>query len=174
MRKKFGSRTERLKRVENFEVFPGAGVGGKVDKIPVLVGNRRLLQAHNIAVGPQVDRYVVENERLAQTCILVAINGRVAGGFGVTDPPKPGTRAVISYLRSIGITSIMVTGDNWATAFAVARGVGINEVFAEMDPTGKANKIKTLKVKLLFPTAILAAFIGSFMLMLYKNNEFQH
>ncbi|XP_022149488.1 copper-transporting ATPase HMA4-like [Momordica charantia] len=155
MRKKFGSRTERLKRVENFEVFPGAGVGGKVDKIPVLVGNRRLLQAHNIAVGPQVDRYVVENERLAQTCILVAINGRVAGGFGVTDPPKPGTRAVISYLRSIGITSIMVTGDNWATAFAVARGVGINEVFAEMDPTGKANKIKTLKM-----TGNIVAMVG--------------
>lgn len=147
MRRKFGARTECRKRIQNFEVFPGGGVGGRIDRKPVLVGNRRLMRAHNIVVGPQVDRYVIENERLAQTCVLVAINGRVAGGFGVVDAPKPGTKAVISFLRSIGISSIMVTGDNWATAFAVARGVGINEVFAEMDPIGKANKIKSLKVK---------------------------
>ncbi|XP_023533115.1 copper-transporting ATPase HMA4-like, partial [Cucurbita pepo subsp. pepo] len=155
MRKKFGARTECRKRIQNFEVFPGGGVGGKIDRKPVLVGNRRLMRAHNIVVGPQVDRYVIENERLAQTCILVAINGRVAGGFGVIDAPKSGTKAVISYLRSIGISSIMVTGDNWATAFAVARGVGINEVFAEMDPIGKANKIKSLKT-----TGNIVAMVG--------------
>lgn len=145
MRKKFGARSECRKRIQNFEVFPGEGVGGRIDRKTVLVGNRRLMRAHNIVVGPQVDRYVIENERLAQTCVLVAINGRVAGGFGVIDAPKPGTKAVISFLRSIGISTIMVTGDNWATAFAVARGVGISEVFAEMDPIGKANKIRSLK-----------------------------
>lgn len=147
MRKKFGARSECSKRVQNFEVFPGGGVGGKIDRKTVLVGNKRLMRVHNVDITPQVDRYTIENERLAQTCVLVAIDGKIAGGFGVLDAPKPGTKAVISFLRSIGISTIMITGDNLATAFAVARGVGINKVFAEMDPIEKANQIRSLKVK---------------------------
>ncbi|XP_011649329.1 copper-transporting ATPase HMA4 isoform X3 [Cucumis sativus] len=147
MRRKFGARSECCKRVQNFEVFPGGGVGGKIDRKTVLVGNKRLMRVHNVDITPQVDRYTIENERLAQTCVLVAINGKIAGGFGVLDTPKPGTKAIISFLRSIGISTIMITGDNLATAFAVARGVGINKVFAEMDPIEKANQIKSLKTR---------------------------
>lgn len=149
VQQKYGFSAERPGHVENFAVFPGTGVGGKVDsKFLALVGNRRLMRANNIRMGTEVDRYIADNEHKAQTCILVAINGRVAGGFGVTDPPKPGAKAVISYLRSKGISSIMVTGDNRFTAAALARDLGIDDVLSEVDPIGKANKIKALKVKL--------------------------
>lgn len=133
--------------VKEFEVHPGAGVSGKVGPRAVMVGNRRLMRTCNVPVGPAVEGYISENEQLARTCVLVAIDGEVAGAFCVTDPVKPEAGLVISYLRSMGISSIMVTGDNLATGLAVAKEVGIGTVFAETDPSGKADKIKELQVK---------------------------
>jgi Cu+-exporting ATPase len=78
--------------------------------------------------------------------VLVAIDGKVAGAFAVSDPVKPDARRVITFLRSMSISSIMVTGDNLATAKAIAQEVGIDHVFAEVDPVGKADKIKELQV----------------------------
>ncbi|KAI3957836.1 hypothetical protein MKX01_022487 [Papaver californicum] len=87
-----------------------------------------------------------ESEHLARTCVLVAINGMVSGAFAVTDPVKPGGEQVISFLKSMNITSIIVAGDNWATANAIAKEVGNLTVFAETDPLGKADKIKYLQL----------------------------
>jgi Cu+-exporting ATPase len=142
---KYGSQMEHATEVKDFEVHPGAGVGGKVGEKRVLVGNRRLMQSFSVPVGPAVDDYMSENEKDARTCVLVAIDGKVAGAFAVTDPVKPEAARVISFLRSMNIEGIMVTGDNLATATSIARQVGIHKVFAETDPVGKANKIKELQ-----------------------------
>ncbi|CAK9188434.1 unnamed protein product [Ilex paraguariensis] len=144
---KLGSKTEHFTDVKDFVVHPGAGVSGKVGDREVLVGNKRLMRDCNVPVGHEVEDYISENEQLARTCVLVAIDGRVAGAFSVTDPVKPEAARVIAYLHSMDISSIMVTGDNWATATAIAKEVGIQKVFAEMDPLGKANKIKDLQMK---------------------------
>lgn len=146
LRQKFGSNVEHIVEVKDFEVHPGAGVSGKIGHRTVLVGNRRLMRSYGVPVDPEVETYVLENEQLARTCVLVAIDGKVAGAFSVTDPVKPEAARVISFLRSMGISSIMVTGDNWATATAVRKEVGIDNVFAETDPLGKAEKIKELQV----------------------------
>lgn len=147
VRQKHGSQTEHITEVKDFEVHTGAGVSGKVGEAAVLVGNKRLMRAYSIPVGPEVKDYISKNEQLARTCVLVAIDGKVAGAFAVTDPVKPEASYVISFLRLMGISSIMVTGDNWATASAIAKEVGIEKVFAEIDPIGKADKIKELQVK---------------------------
>ncbi|KAJ4724239.1 Copper-transporting ATPase [Melia azedarach] len=147
LRQKFGSSNEHVAEAKDFEVHTGAGVSGKVGDKIVLVGNRRLMQAFHVPVGSEVEDYISKNEQLARTCVLVAIDGKVAGAFAVTDPVKPEARIVVSFLCSMGITSIMVTGDNWATAHAIAKEVGIKEVFAETDPIGKANKIKELQLE---------------------------
>lgn len=146
LRQKFGSNIEHITEVKEFEVHPGAGVSGRVGHRTVLVGNKRLMRSYSVTVGPEVQNYISENEQLARTCVLVAIDGKVAGAFSVTDPVKPEAARVISFLRSMGICSIMVTGDNWATATAVRKEVGIDNVFAETDPLGKAEKIKELQV----------------------------
>jgi Cu+-exporting ATPase len=148
LRQKFGSPTEHFTDVKDFEVHTGAGVSGKVGDVTVLVGNKRLMRACKVPIGPEVDDYISKNEKLARTCVLVAIDGKVAGAFAVTDPVKPEARRVISYLRSMSISSVMVTGDNLATATAIANEVGIDKVFAETDPLGKADKIKELQVSL--------------------------
>uniref|UniRef100_A0A2N9I3S7 P-type Cu(+) transporter n=1 Tax=Fagus sylvatica TaxID=28930 RepID=A0A2N9I3S7_FAGSY len=147
LRQKFGSPTEHFTDVKDFEVHTGAGVSGKVGDVTVLVGNKRLMRACKVPIGPEVDDYISKNEKLARTCVLVAIDGKVAGAFAVTDPVKPEARRVISYLRSMSISSVMVTGDNLATATAIANEVGIDKVFAETDPLGKADKIKELQMK---------------------------
>lgn len=147
LRQKIAPNAEYIAEVKDFEVHTGAGVSGKVGDRNVLVGNRRLMQACNVSVGSEVENYIREHEQLARTCVLVAIDGGVAGAFAVTDPVKPEAECVISFLRSMGISSIMVTGDNWATASAIAKEVGIEKVFAETDPLGKADRIKDLQGK---------------------------
>ncbi|XP_057995231.1 copper-transporting ATPase HMA4 isoform X3 [Hevea brasiliensis] len=146
IRQKIGSSTEHVAEAKDFEVHTGAGVSGKVGEKMVLVGNKRLMQASNVTVGTEVENYISENERLARTCVLVSIDGKIAGAFAVTDPVKPEAERVISFLHSMGISAIMVTGDNWATAAAIAKEVGIKKVFAETDPMGKADRIKDLQV----------------------------
>nr|XP_043609864.1 copper-transporting ATPase HMA4-like [Erigeron canadensis] len=133
--------------VKDFEVHPGAGVGCKVGDRTVLVGNKKLMRLSNVPVELAVENYFSDNEKLARTCVIVAIDGKVAGAFAVTDPVKPEAARVISFLRSMNINSIMVTGDNWSTATAIANEVGIENVFAEIDPVGKADRIKDLQAR---------------------------
>lgn len=137
---------ENIEEVMDFEVHPGAGVRGRVGKKVVCVGNRRLMQSYGIPLGREVEKYITESNALAHTTVLVAIDGKLTGAFSSTDPVKPEAAKVISFLKSMHITSIIVTGDNWATATAIGREVGIDKVFAETDPVGKANKIKELQM----------------------------
>ncbi|KAF5735774.1 copper-transporting ATPase HMA5 isoform X2 [Tripterygium wilfordii] len=147
LRQKLESLNEYVKEAKDFEVHPGAGVSGKVGDVIVSVGNKRFMQACNISIGPATEDYISEHEQLAQTCVLVAIDGHIAGAFAVTDPVKPEAGRVISFIRSMGISTIMATGDNWATATAIAKEVGIENVIAETDPLGKADKIRALQMK---------------------------
>jgi Cu+-exporting ATPase len=132
---------------KDFEVHPGAGVSANVEGKLVLVGNKRLMQEFEAPMSSEVEEYMSEMEGLARTCVLVAIDRTICGALAVSDPLKPEAGRVISFLSSMGITSIMVTGDNWATAKSIAKEVGITTVFAEIDPVGKAEKIKDLQVQ---------------------------
>lgn len=147
LRKNFGSCPEEVPDVVDFEVHMGAGVSGKVGDRTVLVGNKRLMHACNVKISSEAEKYISENETLARTCVLVSINGKIAGAFSVSDPVKPEAKRVISFLHSMGITSVIVTGDNHATAIAIANEVGIDQVFAETDPVGKADKVKELQMR---------------------------
>lgn len=144
---KYGHQNEHIIEAKGFEVHPGAGVSVQNGERTILVGNKRLMHLFNVTLTSEVDKYISENEQLARTCVLVAIDGRTAGAYAVTDPVKPEAAVVISYLHSMSISSVMVTGDNWATANAIAREVGIQNVFAETDPLGKADKIKELQLR---------------------------
>ncbi|XP_073050097.1 copper-transporting ATPase HMA4-like isoform X3 [Primulina eburnea] len=144
---KFGHLNEHIIEAKGFEVHPGAGVSVKNGERTILVGNKRLMHLFNVTLTSEVNKYISENEQLARTCVLVAIDGRAAGAYAVTDPVKPEAAVVISYLHSMSISSVMVTGDNWATANAIALEVGIQNVFAETDPLGKADKIKELQLR---------------------------
>jgi len=148
LHEQYGSHNDHTVEARDFEVHPGAGVTADVGGKRVLVGNKRLMLSLQVEVTPEVEEYMSETEQLARTCVLVAVNDIICGAFAVSDPLKPEAGRVISFLNSMNISSIMVTGDNWATATAIAREIGISVVFAETDPVGKAEKIKDLQVNL--------------------------
>lgn len=150
LRHQYGSDDDHVAEAQEFEVYTGAGVTANVGCKTVLVGNKRLMQLCQVPVSPEVMDYMSDMEQLARTCVLVSINGRIAGAFAVSDPLKPEAERIVSFLQSMKISSIMVTGDNWATATAIAREVGIEigSVFAEKNPAGKAEKIKELQVSI--------------------------
>jgi Cu+-exporting ATPase len=147
LREQYGSHSDHMMESRDFEVHPGAGVSANVEGKLVLVGNKRLMQEFEVPLSPEVEAYMSEMEELARTCVLVAIDKIICGALAVSDPLKPDAGRVILYLKSMGISCIMVTGDNWATAKSIAKEVGIDQVFAEIDPVGKAEKIKDLQMQ---------------------------
>ena len=127
----------RLSAVSDFHSVTGRGVTGNVDGRAVAVGTAGLVAEH----GADVSRLQADADELRRdgaTAIFAAIDGRSAGVIGIADPVKPTTSAAIAALRGAGIRVVMLTGDNRTTAEAVARRLGIDEVFAEVLPDQKS------------------------------------
>ncbi|GLJ47601.1 hypothetical protein SUGI_1005210 [Cryptomeria japonica] len=136
-----------LFEAHDFQALPGKGVQATILDKEILIGNRKLMSDSDIKLSPEVEEHLLESEQLARTCVLVAIDKQIAGAFAVADPVKPEAESVVSILKSMGITSIMVTGDNWGVANSIAREVGIDKVFAETEPLGKAERVKEFQMK---------------------------
>ncbi|CAM8932998.1 unnamed protein product [Rhodiola kirilowii] len=126
----------------NFSAVPGKGVQCFIGGKRVLVGNRKLMTESGIPIPTHVEDFVVELEESAKTGVLVAYDDVLIGVLGIADPLKREAAVVIEGLVKMGIKPIMVTGDNWRTAKAVAREVGIEDVRAEVLPAGKAEVIR--------------------------------
>ncbi len=136
--------SERGIAIENateFDSHTGKGVSGKVNGRQVLLGNQKLLDDFQIAPG----RLVQQAEQMrsdGQTVMFVAVDKAIAGVLGVSDPIKATTPEAIRQLHQEGIQVVMLTGDNRATAEAVARQLDLDEVVAEVLPQDKATAVK--------------------------------
>lgn len=114
----------------------------------------------NIAIPVEAKARLAEAQALAQTGILIAIDREVAGVVAISDPLRPSAKEVVSILKSMGVKSIMVTGDNWGTANSIAKEAGIETVIAEAKPEHKAKKVKDLQVsRVLSKSLIILHFI---------------
>ena len=117
---------------------------GDADGRHVVIGNLRIMREAGIEPGP----LEAEAERLSAegaTAIFVAIDGRMAGVAGIADPIKATTPGALAALKAEGIRVVMLTGDNAATANAVANRLGITEVEAEVLPEDKAKVVERLR-----------------------------
>ncbi|KAH7550296.1 hypothetical protein JRO89_XS13G0166600 [Xanthoceras sorbifolium] len=130
---------------QDFVSITGHGVKAIVQNKEVIVGNKSLMLDHNIDIPIDAEEMLTETEGMAQTGILVSIDGKLTGVLAISDPLKPGAREVISILKSMDVRSILVTGDNWGTARSIANEVGIETVIAEAKPEQKAEKVKDLQ-----------------------------
>jgi Cu+-exporting ATPase len=128
----------------DFQAITGHGVSAMVDGKKVLFGNARLMAQNKIGLGNLAAR-AEELAARAQTPMFLAVDGVAAGIVAVADPIKPDSRAAIARLHAIGLKVVMITGDNRATADAVAREVGLDEVMAEVLPGDKADKVAALQ-----------------------------
>jgi Cu+-exporting ATPase len=124
---------------------PGLGVEATVEGHDVLVGQQALLARQGIALEPHLR---VEAQRLAAsgaTVVAVAWDGRARGLVAVADTVKPSAAAAVSALCALGLTPVLLTGDNAGAAQAVARQVGIGRVIAGVLPDGKAAEVARLQ-----------------------------
>ncbi|MGW6905396.1 heavy metal translocating P-type ATPase [Streptomyces sp. NPDC054940] len=132
---------------EDFANVPGLGVQGVVEGHAVLVGRERLLQEWAMEVPQDLARAKSEAEASGRTAIAVAWDGEVRAVLEVADAVKETSPEAIRRLRALGLTPILLTGDNQAVAHAVAREVGIapEDVIAEVLPQDKADVVKRLQ-----------------------------
>ncbi|CAL5054226.1 unnamed protein product [Urochloa decumbens] len=134
-----------LLEAEDFSAVPGKGVQCSINGKHVLVGNRTLITENGVTIPPEAERFLVDLESNAKTGILVAYDGDFVGLMGITDPLKREAAVVVEGLKKLGVHPVMLTGDNWRTAQAVAKEVGIEDVRAEVMPAGKADVVRSLQ-----------------------------
>ncbi|MFC0159955.1 heavy metal translocating P-type ATPase [Mameliella alba] len=129
---------------EEVEAIPGHGLRARVEGQSVLVGNARLMARENIDVTALSDT-LHQMERAAQTPVLVAVDGTLAGAFAVADRIKPGARAAVDALKQAGLRVAMISGDARPVAEAIGADLGIDQIEAEVLPEGKLDAVRALR-----------------------------
>jgi Cu+-exporting ATPase len=133
-----------LPTVEGFRTVTGKGVSGRVEGREVAIGNAAFLAEQNVPAGA-LDAVAQRWRMEGATAMLVAVDGVAAGVIAVADPIKATTAEAIARLKSEGVRVVMLTGDSKVTADAVARRLGITEVFAEVLPDHKRALVQQLQ-----------------------------
>ncbi|HEX8936239.1 MAG TPA: heavy metal translocating P-type ATPase [Pseudonocardiaceae bacterium] len=131
--------------VTDFTSLSGLGARGVVGGREVLVGSARLLIAQGIPVPATLEEQRVQWERRGCTTVVVAADGVTEGAFALTDTVRPSAAAAVAELHRLGLRTVLLTGDNEATARTVGAQVGIEDVIAEVLPHDKATVIETLQ-----------------------------
>ena len=133
-----------LNKTQQFEAIPGLGVMATINDQPIFFGNKALMDAKGI----KFTRYNNKLEKLSalgQTPMLLAVNDKIVGIIGVSDPIKKDSALAVQHLKDLGLRIIMVTGDNQITAHAIAKQAGISEVCAQVLPQDKAAVVLELQ-----------------------------
>ena len=141
-----GNRNLLLSDPERFNAIAGKGVTALIDKQNVAIGNIRLMQDLKIDTA-QLPEAMNDLESDAQTAIILAIEGKIAGIIGIADIVKENSAQAISDLNKLGVETIMLTGDNVRTAQVIGKKVGVTFVIAEVLPGEKAQAIKDYQQK---------------------------
>ena len=129
----------------DFRSVTGEGVFGRVANKVVQVGKPSFLRAEGVTGLDVLETQAEQLQQAGQTVIFVAVEKKAAGLLAIADPLKSTTLDAIRDLHTLGIKIVMVTGDNWRTAKAVARTLGIDTVEAEVEPQGKSDRIQKLR-----------------------------
>ncbi|MDB9528046.1 heavy metal translocating P-type ATPase [Oscillatoria sp. CS-180] len=134
-----------------FEAVAGSGVQGKVSGHAVRIGTRRWLEelgfetALTTYQGESLEELQNFWQRQGKTVVWIAVDRRVVGLMAIMDTLKPTTPIVISRLKRMGLKVVMLTGDNYQTAAAIAQEAGIDTVVAEVRPEEKVATVKQLQ-----------------------------
>jgi Cu+-exporting ATPase len=133
-----------LSEPENFEGIAGRGVFARIDGHDLLVGNLRLMRERDVALNG-LEARAEELQNKAKTAMWLAVDGQAAALIAVADTIKESSKEAVAAMHEMGLTVAMMTGDNTATAEAIANQVGIDRVFAEVLPGDKAEYVKKLQ-----------------------------
>lgn len=134
----------QLPEPTDFEALPGYGIRANINGRELLVGTRKLMAKHEIQIESAEEK-MIQLESQGKTAMLIAIDGKYAGLVAVADTVRETSKEAIERLKKMGLEVIMVTGDNYRTAQAIAAQVGIEHVRAEVLPEQKAEEVKKLR-----------------------------
>jgi Cu+-exporting ATPase len=134
-----------LPAVDGFVNREGLGVEGVVDGVAVVAGRPALLADRGMPLPPGLAAAVAAAQSRGRTAVAAGWDGRARAVFVVADTVKPTSGEAVAALRALGLRPVLLTGDNRATAEAVAAEVGIDEVVAEVLPSGKADVVRRLQ-----------------------------
>ena len=130
---------------KDFRNIEGLGVEGRIDGREIVVGRPALLAERGFALPPQLAEARAGAERRGQTAVAAGWDGEARALFVVADTVKPTSAEAVEALKDLGLRPVLLTGDNEATARAVAAEVGIGEVIAEVMPADKAAVVRRLQ-----------------------------
>ena len=130
---------------EDFQVHAGEGVSGRVQGHRLAFGNAPLMEHLHVSPDAETRARADALRSEGATVMFLAIDGKLAALFGVSDRIKPGARQALQHLKSAGLHVVMLTGDHATTANRVARELAIDDVHAEVSPAGKAAVIDALR-----------------------------
>ncbi len=132
-------------RVDRMAALPGRGAEGVVAGAPAFVGNARLLEERGV-MAPALRAVEAEEASRGRSLVFVVRGGRVLGAIAIADRPRPTAAATVELLRQHGVAHIvMLTGDGAATAQAIARELGIDDVRADLLPEDKVTAVEALR-----------------------------
>lgn len=133
-----------FREVSDYEMIPGQGIAGTIDKARCLAGNRKLMETNriNISVAAGLQEKLADE---GKTPLYFAQGGKFLGVIAAADVVKPTSREAIARLQEMGMDVIMLTGDNARTAEAIKKQVGIKTVIADVLPQDKEEKVRRLQ-----------------------------
>ena len=136
-----------LPQADGFTALPGLGARGVVDGRDVIVGREKLLRDRGLGIPNELEVQGAAWERAGRTVVLAGWGGRARGAVAVADTIKPSAAAAVGALHRLGLRTILLTGDNQATAAAVAAEAGLGEVVAGAMPADKVALIGGLQAQ---------------------------
>jgi Cd2+/Zn2+-exporting ATPase len=131
-------------QLEGFTALPGRGIEAKADGLSLILGNHRLVEDRGLC-SPQIEARLAEHEAQGRTVTMLASSTQVLAIFAVADTIKESSREAIAELHALGVASVMLTGDNVATAKAIAKQAGIDDARGNLLPEDKLAAIEELQ-----------------------------
>ena len=133
--------------VELTRALSGKGIRADIKGQTVLIGNQSFVESYDVHIDENALSNLEKLQNEAKTAVIMAVDGQAKAVFGIMDTLKESSIKAIRELHDLGLKVIMLTGDNQATARAIAQEANIDEVFAGLLPAGKTDKIKDLQAK---------------------------
>ncbi|MBP1763684.1 MAG: heavy metal translocating P-type ATPase [Firmicutes bacterium] len=134
-----------IEEVQNFRSITGGGVVGTVNGRGVMIGKPAFLRKEKVVGLETLEDAAIKHQEEGKTVVYVAVDGSAAGFLAVADPVKSTTATAIQELHELGLTIVMLTGDNRHTADVVAKTLGLDAAEAEVEPAAKAEHVKKLR-----------------------------